>query len=221
MDNEVKTVDVNKTAAFLNNNRKYLLGSLIAVVVVLVGIIGFLCISDAVNKKSILSLESLVTSYVDLKNDFTNAEKSSDVDKLLGELTNHAKKYSGYPASSSWSMAANIYKEKNEWDKAEDAWNNAAKKGNKTHLAPIALFNAAVAAEEQGNIENALQYYNRSLTVSDFPDAAHAQFSIGRLQEDKNDKEAALQAYRLVIEKWPNENNWTNLAHSRIVELGL
>jgi tetratricopeptide (TPR) repeat protein len=221
MDNETKVIDKSNAAAFLNNNRKYVVNSIIAAVVVIIGIIAFLCILDFVNKKAILSLENLITSYDDLKSSFSNTEKTEDVDKLLLELTDHAKKYPGYAAARAWFMAGNIYKERNEWDMAEDAWNNAAKKGNKTHLAPIALFNAAVAAEEQDDIEGALKYYDRSLAISDFPDAAHAQFSIGRLQESKDDKALALQAYRLLIEKWPNETNWTNLAHSRIVELEL
>jgi tetratricopeptide (TPR) repeat protein len=77
-----------------------------------------------------------------------------------------------------------------------------------------------VAAEESGNIEDAIAHYTETLVYADsFPQAAKAQFAIGRLREEQQNKEAAIEAYREVIAKWPSETIWINLANSRIIAL--
>jgi tetratricopeptide (TPR) repeat protein len=77
-----------------------------------------------------------------------------------------------------------------------------------------------VAAEEQGDIETAIAHYKNALEHSKvFPSAVRAQFSIGRLEESMNRKDAALEAYRSVVNNWPNDPLWPNLAQSRILAL--
>jgi lipopolysaccharide biosynthesis regulator YciM len=118
-------------------------------------------------------------------------------------------------------MAANIYHERKDWEKAREAWEASAAKGAATHLAPVSLFNAAVAAEEAGDQDAALEHYRRALAFADFPEAARAQFSAGRLEEKNGNTEAAIAAYSAVIDNWPQYTDWTNLAHSRILALEL
>ncbi|MDR2444529.1 MAG: tetratricopeptide repeat protein [Spirochaetaceae bacterium] len=144
-----------------------------------------------------------------------------NIPALLDDLRALGKSASGYPAARAWFMAANIYHERREWQEAQEAWLLAAEKGGSTHLTPVCLYNAAVAAEASGDTDSALSNYQKSLGFTDFPAAAHAQFSVGRLEETKGDNEAAIAAYRAVIEKWPSDTGWTNLAHSRIVALEL
>ncbi|MDR2344166.1 MAG: tetratricopeptide repeat protein [Spirochaetaceae bacterium] len=138
---------------------------------------------------------------------------------LLDDLKALGKGASGYPAARAWFMAANIHHERGEWQEALEAWLLAAKKGGAGHLAPVCLYNAAVAAEAVGDTDSALANYQKSITFPDFPAAAHAQFSVARLEETKGDSEAAIAAYRAVIEKWPADTGWTSLAHSRIIAL--
>jgi tetratricopeptide (TPR) repeat protein len=76
-----------------------------------------------------------------------------------------------------------------------------------------------VAAEEQGKLDEAIEYFNQSLLAADFPAAPRARFNIGRLYEAKHDKEAASEAYRSLIENTPVESNWVKLAQSRIISL--
>ena len=52
-----------------------------------------------------------------------------------------------------------------------------------------------------------------------FPEAPHAQFSIGRLNEAINDRQGAIEAYRLVLAKWPDVSIWASLARNRIIAL--
>jgi tetratricopeptide (TPR) repeat protein len=112
--------------------------------------------------------------------------------------------------------------EKKDWSAAQKAWSAAAKSGAKTYMVPVSLCNAAVAAEEQGDIQGAVDFYTQSIAFGEtFPTASRAQFQIGRLEEERNNKDAALQAYREVINKWPDDQLWTNLAQSRIIALTL
>jgi tetratricopeptide (TPR) repeat protein len=106
------------------------------------------------------------------------------------------------------------------WVAAEEKWLKAAEAAPKSYLAPIAVYNAAVAAEEQGNVESAIAFYSRAAGFGDsFPAAARAQFSVGRLEESRNNKDSAVEAYRNLLAKWPNEPVWPNLAQNRLLVL--
>jgi tetratricopeptide (TPR) repeat protein len=138
----------------------------------------------------------------------------------LEELGGFAKKNSGLAAAKAYSLSATIYDSQKKWELAEKAWAGAAAAAKKSYLAPAALYNAAVAAEEQGNDESAIGYYKKALEFGNsFIGAARAQFSVGRLEESKNNRDAALEAYRNLVSKWPSDPIWANLAHSRIIKL--
>ena len=143
---------------------------------------------------------------------------------LMEELETFAKKHSGiaagYAGGRAWSILASIHGDRKDWEQAEAAWAAAAKAGKKTYLAPLALFNAGAAAEEQGRAAQAIEYYSASLSAAaDFPAAPRAQFAVGRLQESLGETDAAMEAYRAVISGWSYDKVWTNLAQSRIIAL--
>jgi tetratricopeptide (TPR) repeat protein len=145
----------------------------------------------------------------------------SETDILLADLKAFGQSASAYPAARAWLMAGDLHHGRQEWREAREAWLAAAAKGAKTHLAPVSFFNAAAACEEEGDIEAALANYAEALKFADFPAAARAQFSIGRLNEAAGNTEAAEAAYRTVIEKWEFDKDWTNLARSRLISLEL
>jgi tetratricopeptide (TPR) repeat protein len=246
------TDDNNSLFSFFEKNRKFLLTSVIAIAVLLVGLIVVLLVRDFMHKDATARLDVLIERYDSIKGDLAAGLEVTDetetevaeadgsdeggisedagvsaetaganIPALLDELRALGKSVSGYPAARAWFMAANIHHERKEWQEAQAAWLLAAEKGGSTHLAPVCLYNAAVAAEASGDTDSALSNYQKSLDFTDFPAAAHAQFSVGRLEETRGDNEAAIAAYRAVIEKWPSDTAWTNLAHSRIVALEL
>ena len=139
---------------------------------------------------------------------------------LLEELKTFESKNTGYAAGRSFCISAEIYVLQKMWAAAEEDWVNAAKATSKTYLAPFCLFNAAMAAEEQGNTDSAITYYSGVLDyATSFPAAPRAQFSVGRLEESRGNNDAALEAYRNVLSKWPEDQVWPNLAQSRILVL--
>jgi tetratricopeptide (TPR) repeat protein len=211
--------------AFIERNRKIIFLSLGIIVILLAGSVTALSISDVLRKKAISDIEELAKRYETLRQDITadsrdDESKAPDTAALLEDLNNFAKGKSGFAGGKAWSIIAQIHRDRKEWPQAEDAWLNAAKASLKTYLGAVSLFNAAVAAEEQGKRKQAVEHYEKSLSApGEFPAAPHAQFAIGRLYEEMNDFPAAIEAYRLVLNKWPNITTWVNLANSRIIIL--
>ncbi|MDR2480214.1 MAG: tetratricopeptide repeat protein [Treponema sp.] len=205
---------------FVQKNRRLIFAALGIIAVLLAGSVAALSIMDVMRKKATAEVEELNRRYESLR--FTIAEETSasDVKALLDDLDTFARKTTGYAGGKAWSIMAGIHGDKKEWAEAETAWTSAAAAAPKTYLAPLAWFNAGAAAEEQGRIAEAIDYYTKSVSQpAVFPSAPHAQFSIGRLQETQNDTAAAIEAYRAVISNWPADTVWTSLAHSRIIAL--
>ncbi|MDR2376327.1 MAG: tetratricopeptide repeat protein [Treponema sp.] len=206
---------------FIQNNRRKLfiiLGSALALLAIFIGVNA---IRDGLTAQNIRRVEEFTERYDALR--FTIAEESSaeDVAALLADLSAFAPGASGYAGSRAYALIAGIHGDKKEWAEAEHAWQEAAKKAGKSYLAPVALFNAAASAEEQGKIPEAIALYTQCLTMSDlFPSAPRAQFAIGRLEEKRENREGALEAYRALRANWPNDTMWRNLAQSRIISLG-
>ena len=221
----------DKINDFVQKNRKAIFMILGIIVFLLAGSVVVLSVSDVLRKKAIADVEELSRRYDELRHEIiadsheghTHDDVSVDLDTetLLDDLNVFAKGKSGFAGSKAWSIIAKIHGDRKEWPAAEYAWLNAAKAGSKTYQGPVSFFNAAVAAEEQGKWEQAIEYYEKSISLPvEFPAAPHAQFSVGRLYEDKlNNFSAAIEAYRLVLIKWPNIPVWVNLANSRIIAL--
>ena len=221
----------DKINDFVQKNRKAIFMILGIIVFLLAGSVVVLSVSDVFRKKAIAEVEELSRRYEDLRHEITSESHEGhdhgdgsvdvDVETLLNDLNTFAKSKSGFAGGKAWSIIAQIHSDKKEWPAAEDAWLKAAKAASKTYLGPISFFSGAVAAEEQGKWEQAVELYEKSISLPvEFPAAPHAQFSIGRLYEDKlNNIPAAIEAYRLVLIKWPNITTWVNLANSRIIAL--
>jgi tetratricopeptide (TPR) repeat protein len=208
---------------FIRKYRKGLLIGLIAIIAILAGLVVTVIVRDKIQAAALSKVDSLSRRYNELK-EFSPHEDQLDVSRLgettilVIELSEFTKKNSGFAAARAYGITADIHVDQKQWAEAEEAWTKAAKAAGKSYFAPIAYFNAAVAAEEQGNIEAAIDYYRLALEFeSVFPSAARAQFSIGRLEEGRNNREAALEAYRTLLGKWPDDPVWSNLSQSRIL----
>jgi len=213
MQNKSESISIgNKINDFVQRNRKSIFLILSLFVVLFAGTIIFLSMRDHLQKKAIVEVEELSTRFFEL-----SLNASADMDALLADLNSFAKGKSGYAGGKAWSLIGQIYSGREQWAQAEEAWRNAAKAGSRTYLAPIAYFNAAVAAEEQGKLEQAIELLGNCIGGPFvFPAEPRAQFAIGRLNENLNNIPAAIEAYRNVIINWPDVTNWVNLAHSRI-----
>jgi tetratricopeptide (TPR) repeat protein len=214
-----------KLDGFLQKNRKLLLGGMIAVIVFIAAMIAFTTVRDSIREKALSKVDSFSRLYDKLKiEDGSDASNIiwnlNEIAGLMEDISTFARKNSGFAAARSYSLLADIYWDQKNWAEAERAWLEAAKAASKSYLAPVSFYNAAAAAEEQENTQAAIAHYIKALDYgSSFPSAARAQFSIGRLEEIRDRKEAALAAYMSLINNWPNDPIWSNLAQSRILLL--
>jgi tetratricopeptide (TPR) repeat protein len=209
-----------KIADFIQKNRKGIVTGIILTVILLMVFIAALIIRDNFTVKAISAVEALNSRYEALRVDINDISREAEVNALLEELDAFAAKNSGYAGIRAYLILANMQADMKKWPDAEQTWFKAGEKAAKTYLAPAAYYNAAVAAEEQDNISRAIELYAVSLSLrEDFPGAARAQFAIGRLEEAQNNREAAIEAYRAVINNWPGETIWTNLAQSKVISL--
>jgi len=217
-DNEKEKENIGeKINDFIKNNRKAIFTIVGILLFLFIALIAFISISDALNKKAIAAVDELSAQYDELSLVNDEDYRAQDVENLLTNLKTFAAKTKGFAGSKAWSMIGQIYSGRKDWKQAQEAWLSAAKIGNKTYLAPIALFNAAAAAEEQGNLEQAIDLLKQCVAHKfEFPAAPHAQFSIGRLYETLGDIPSAIEAYRNVMIKWSEMPVWQNLARSRL-----
>jgi len=212
---------------FIQKNRKTLFITLIAIVVVLAGFIIVVTVREKLQENALGQVDEFNRSYeaVRIENygdtdDPYLVSRMAEIAVLLVNIEGFAARNSGFAAARAYNLAANIHWDQGNRDEAERAWLDAAKAAGKNYLAPVSFYNAAVAAEERGDIETAIAHYSSALEHGNvFPSAVRAQFSIGRLEESRNRKDAAIEAYRDVLNNWPNDPLWPSLAQSRILAL--
>ena len=213
----------HQVADFIQKYRKGIFISFAAIILLLAGSIITITVRDRIQARALRELDALSSRYGELRF-FIGSEEDDlhqgDIALLLEDLGAFQNRNSGFPAALAYNISAHIHWEQENWAEAELAWTRAAASSGRTYLAPISLFNAAAAAEEQGNIDTAIDLYRQAVAQGTaFPAAPRAQFSIARLEEYRNNREAALQAYRTLVNQWPNDPLWTNLAQSRILLL--
>jgi tetratricopeptide (TPR) repeat protein len=205
---------------FIQKNRRPIFIMAASLFVILITVIAALSLIDVFRNKAIAAVEEFNERYEIMLPSITEEYFTDDVNSLIEELTEFARKNSGYPGGRAWLLIGGIHAAKKDWALAETAYASAAQAAGRNYLAPIAWFNAAAAAEEQGKTTEAIEYYSNSLTTpAQFSAAPRAQFSVGRLHETLNEDEKAIEAYRAVISNWSYDQVWTNLARSRIIAL--
>ena len=217
-----KTGAVQDINDFIQKHRKPLFITAGALLLLLIISIAVFPLMDMYRGMAIGKVEDFSGRYETLRSVINEEYMEHDVEQLLAELESFAKKNSSYAGAKAFSIIASIHTDRKNWAEAEAAWVGAAEKSAKYYLAPVAWFNAGIAAEEQGMAEKAIEYLSKSISApAGFSAAPRAQFSIGRLRETLDDRDAAIDAYQAVISGWPYDNVWTSLAKTRIIALEL
>jgi hypothetical protein len=220
MSNVHEKISINERInVFFGTHRKKIVICLAGIVVLAAGFIARSAIDEALNKRNIAALEEFDRRYEALRFDINEPAREEEVGALLGDLEKFAKGGKGYAGGRAWSIAAAIHADRKEWAEAGDLWIRAAEAAARTYLEPVFLFQAAVAAEWREDAAAAIDLYARCASSKNFPAAARARFSVGRLEESRNNRDAALEAYRGVASAYAGETVWINLAQSRIIHL--
>ena len=214
-----------KLHEFMQKYRRVILFGFLGIVVVLFALVVGISLRDRAQARALSQVDELNRRYEEIKvflqsEEPLDAANQTELSALLEELDSFTDRGSGFPAARAYNIIASIHWDQEDWAEAEIAWSASARAASRSYLAPVSFFNAAVAAEEQGNAESAIALYNEALEHGDsFPAAARAQFSVGRLYESLHNRDAALEAYRILLGRWPNDPVWSNLAQNRILIL--
>ena len=215
-----------KVIEFIQRNRRILLATFVLITVGLAGSLIGLTVRERATATAFSRIDGFEQRHQELsvfigREDGEALLRQGEVTFLLEELGLFAARSSGFVSARAHSIRAAIFEEQERWELAERAWLAAADASPQTYFAPIALFNAAVAAEEHGNLDSAIALYTRITQEHEsvFFIAVRAFFSLGRLAEARGDTEAALAAYRGLLSRWPQDPLYANLAQSRVISL--
>jgi tetratricopeptide (TPR) repeat protein len=191
--------------------------ALILVAVVATGVVSIVA-NDRLNKSTV-ALEALEASY-DAWNKADEAKKPELSASLLSEIESIWAKYPRrYAALKAGTIKAELLYANKDLAGAEKAYASVAEASPKSHMAPVALANAASVAEDSGNKDAALAYLIRA--EKDYPKApgiARVTLSIGRIYEETKQYDKAMETYLRLISAG-TESDWTKIAHDRIILL--
>lgn len=221
LPSEEEKTFVQKLSDFIVRNRKFFFIALAAVVVVLAGVGIYEIASSASAQKSARAME-LAREKIATWNAESDETKKTELEQaLVADLDKIAKSWPrSFAAQQALYTKAGLYLVKKEWQNAETASLAAYEVRKNSYLAPMALENAAVAAEEQGKLDEAIKQYQEianSYKV-DNPNLAHALFSLGRLSEAKSEWKTAIEKYEDLLSSSPS-SDWALLAKNRVIYL--
>lgn len=175
--------------------------------------------------------KSALVQYDKIDSAYTAALKTQQTEEVLNNeqisaiITDIDALVQRYPKTVSALQAlllkADYFIQKKDYEKALDAYLQIIKVNSMHYIADIARQNAAAMYEELGNIDKAIEVLEilDSNTKKDiFLSHNHVLFSLGRLYEQKQDFQKAVQFYMQLIATGTNDD-WTKLSQSRIIAL--
>lgn len=124
-----------------------------------------------------------------------------------------------YAAQRALYVRAEYWFATEQWQSAIADWQELAARWPTSYLAPLSIFNAAVALEEAGDAEAARAHLER--LVADWEDnllVPRALFSIGRMAEQRADYDAAREAYARVTDDHGG-SSWATAVRNRLIAL--
>jgi len=218
---EEKKSSSERFVDFISKNRRIIIGLGIAIVLIIVAIGIYTAVSGNIASASSRAMELADQKALQWSQE-TDEEKRAEIESsLIAELDSIAQKWPRtLAAQRALLRKAALLSQKKEYAEAEKTALEAYRRNKKSYVAPIALELAAVAAEEAGNTDAALEHY--TLITKDYkkdnPAAAHAFFNLGRIKEAKGDYKCAIEAYNQLIASF-GDSEWAMLAKNRVIYL--
>ncbi|HOZ71027.1 MAG TPA: tetratricopeptide repeat protein [Spirochaetales bacterium] len=204
---------------FIRANRVGLLVVGVAILVAIVALGVYSIVSSDRLQKSTVALEALEAGFADW-NALEGEARTAKGAELTVQADAVAAKYGKlYAAGRASMIKAELLFAMSDLPGSEKAYLAAAAGAPKSHLAPVALANAASVAEDRGDNEAALSYLQRAAT--EYPSApaiGRVTLSIGRIYENMKRYGEAMEAYTRLIATG-TESDWTKIAHARIILL--
>ncbi|MBU0934617.1 MAG: tetratricopeptide repeat protein [Spirochaetes bacterium] len=202
---------------FLRKNR-IIIVSLFALLLVIVAGIGVWSAVSASRLKNATALLEKIEAEFESWQSAVDEDKTKLEESILAISNELAAKYKKlYPALRSRNLSASIFISRNDFTRAIELYKAIYETAPDSHLAPLAMYNAAIAQEKNGDVADALVTLETIYT--DYPGVANINrvlFNIGRLYEANEQYTEAYQNYTKIIVKG-GVDDWTKLAQSRII----
>jgi tetratricopeptide (TPR) repeat protein len=212
---------LNKLSIFIQHNRTFLL---VVLITIIVGVITFAVVSEIIGKRagdSTYMVEQVQKDYESWSIEESEEQKQELENFILDRTEEIITTYPRlYAAQRAHFIRGNLFFEKEMWEESVAEFVLLADTFPRSYLAPISLVNAAVALEENGSPDKAIEFYQRiSDTYRDtFVGIPEALFSLGRMHEQQNDYAAAQEVYEDLEDNF-SSSNWTKLARNRIIKM--
>ncbi len=221
MEKEEKKTASGVLANWIAKNSVILIG-IIAVVVVVAVVLGVVStVNTSKAEKGFTELDNLYYQLTVAQNKTDATEesvKAKEAETLSAVYALADANSRNAVGSRAYLLAAELEFKNAEYAKARDAYLNAAAANEKAYTAPLCWYNAAICAEELGDVDGAIANIEKAVARADFVTAPRAMFNAGRMEEQRGNYAAAKTWYNRVNDKYVNDN-WANLAKSRLISL--
>lgn len=219
-ESQQKEPAMDKLARFLTRHRVPILVIVAAILVGVVVLIAVLSVQNAREEAALIAVEELQTElddWVRLGDD----DRAARYPALAGAASAIIDGYPRtYAAARARIIDARALANLDRWAEAATRYAEVAEQRPRSYLAPVSLMDAAVAAENSGDTERALELLGRIVERygGESSMVPRALFSIGRIHEQRDEIADAAAAYRRLISSYP-AGSWTSLARNRIISL--
>lgn len=198
---------------------------IVAVVGVLIVILLIVVVVSLINssrfEKDFIRLDSLQETYASLEAlDETSAEYASTLAGLTAPLQELASSSNAYPGLKAEYLLGQVAWDRKDFVSARDHYLAVHQKSRGIYLGAIALVNAAAAAEELGEDEAALRYYQMVADSygTDIAVAPRALFGEARLYEKSGDIDLAKAVFQELADAYPS-SEFAAIAKNRLLVL--
>jgi tetratricopeptide (TPR) repeat protein len=212
-----KTTASSKLDSFLSKNKKGVIITFVVVLVLLIGFLAFEIIKSTSSTKDLAKVEALYYELVDSSSDLDETAITKRSTECLEKLAPYTKK-GGIVGVRANMLSAELAYIQADYEDAITYYDAAVAKGKKSYTAPICLYNKGSCLEELNKLSEAAEAYRAAAEFEDFGMITHAYFSLGRVLEATGDYAGAVEAYKTLSDKLPDDD-WGNLAKTRLIEL--
>ena len=213
-----------RTENFFAKNWKLITAicGVIVIAIIIIAAVSYMNVSK--QNKQFNAVAKLEQSYVAIA---AMDNQSEDFKKALADLNSEADTLiasaDGYPALKAKYLKGLSALFAEDWASAAEIFEAVAVDAKGNYLAPVALVNAAVAEENNGNKDKAFENYNKVWNDygKDCPEAAKALFNVARIYDEKGDKELAKATYSQLVDAYLNTtgSEYARIAQARLITL--
>lgn len=213
---EEETTALSSMDAFLSSNQKVLISIVVVAVVAVIAAIAGITFADSAKEKQLSAIDKISYTLTQKSASLSDEELEKRRNVALDGLSAYTSK-KGIAGIRSNMLAGDIYYQSAKFEDAKNAYLKAASASPKAYTAPICYYNVAQCFENLNDNENAVVYYEKAESYSDFAMLTHTIFNIGRVKESIKDYQGAKEAYTKLAEKYPDDS-WTKIAKSRLLD---